>query len=300
MRRPDARQRRRFADQARKRNRGSRQPGPAQAARFDRDNLLIYTPPESDGVVERQPVLGGGGVARDMIDAVGVHFAKATEADALRGVTGLWTVRARFVYEDMDKEAVRTLNRRITVSIPPNASPEQRRIILARAITQMGRHILEHDYEVGMALTLDDVWTDRQDDEAEESPPRPRRRVRDRARDRGRPRKGAAKKKAAPKKASAKKAAPKKASAKKAAPKKASAKKAAPKKATSKKATPKKARAKKATPKKATPKKATSKKATPKKATPEKATPKKATPKKATPKKATPKKRAAKTSRRRA
>jgi hypothetical protein len=190
MRRPDPRERRRFAAQERKRNRGSRQPAPAQAQRYDRDNLLIYTPPASNGEIERQPVLGGGGVARDMIDRVGVHFSKETDAGALRGVTGFWTVRARFVYEDQDKQAVRTLNRRVTVSIPPNATPEQRRVILARAITEMGRHILEHDYEVGLSLTLDDVWSDRQDDEAAESPARPRRRVRDRARDRGRPRKG--------------------------------------------------------------------------------------------------------------
>lgn len=189
-RRTDSRAaRERFAAAARKEGRGSRLPAVAQSARFNDQLLLWYTPPASGGELERQPVLGGGGVVIDAIQRTGFHVAKSSDVATFKGVTGLWRVRAKFVYEDENKEAVRKLWRSQTVSIPASADPNTRSAIIARAVTQMGRSILEHDYEVGMALTLGDVWVEEDNDATGESAPRRRDRRRDRKRDRARPRK---------------------------------------------------------------------------------------------------------------
>jgi hypothetical protein len=202
------RARSRFADRARKEGRGSRLPSPAQASRFSDQLLLWYTPPKSGGEIERQPALGGGGVAIDAIARTGNHVAKSADAETFRGVTGLWRVKAHFAYENEEKEAERKLWRSEVVSIPGNADAATRSQIIARAVTQMARSILEHDYEVGMALTLDNVWVEREERAERPSAPRMRNRKRDRKRDKARPRKAAptpkrktkpAKRKAAPK-----------------------------------------------------------------------------------------------------
>jgi hypothetical protein len=215
-----------FAAEARKHGRGSKLPSPAQSARFNDSTLLWYTPPETGGELERQPVLGGGGVVIDAIQRTGNHVAKSSDVMTFKGVTGLWRVRAHFAYEDENKDVVRKLWRSQVVSIPANADPNTRSAIIARAVTQMGRSILEHDYEVGMALVMGDVWVERDEDAAGESAPRRRNRKRDKKRDKTRPRKPTKTKKATPKK----KAKPKK----KAASKKRAVKKTAKRKATKK------------------------------------------------------------------
>lgn len=142
----------------RAKGRGSRPPGAIKRRRRSEDSLEVYSAPrDTDGTLAPQPALGGGSVTQDMMERTGAKVARDGINEAYSGVSGLWRVRAIFNVEGDDEE--RNIVRTSTVDISRGASAQERERVVARAVQDMARSIIEKDSS--RTVTLSSVVVER-------------------------------------------------------------------------------------------------------------------------------------------